>query len=69
MPELSFMEKGSFETMSTFQEITEQIKNCESKLRDNCNIIGQLKKEDKALRTTIKLLKRKRFVIAMGRKP
>jgi hypothetical protein len=41
-------------------QIKEDIELHEAKIRDNCNIIGQLKKEDMALRTTIKLLKTKR---------
>lgn len=49
-----------------FSEISEEIKNYEAKLRDNCNVISQLKTMDKGIRDKIKMLKRERFRVAMG---
>jgi septal ring factor EnvC (AmiA/AmiB activator) len=52
--------KTSKDSPITLDQIKKEIEYCEAKIRDNCNIQAQLKKEDKALRETIKLLKHKR---------
>lgn len=49
-----------------WKEISEEIELLQAKLRDNCNVIGQLKREDGVLRRKIKMLKRERFAVAMG---
>jgi hypothetical protein len=52
--------KTSATTHESLEQIKKEIEYCNLKIRDNCNVIGQLKKEDMALRITIKLLKLKR---------
>ena len=52
--------KASKEYPITLEQIYKEIEYCKNKIRDNCNIQAQLKKEDTALRNTIALLKHKR---------
>ena len=52
--------KTSKDSQITLEQIKKEIEYCQNKIRDNCNIQAQLKKEDTALRNTIALLKHKR---------
>lgn len=58
--------KTSADAQVSFKQIQKEIAYCEMKIHDNCNIIGQLKKEDMSLRNTIKLLKQKRRELLFG---
>jgi septal ring factor EnvC (AmiA/AmiB activator) len=58
--------KASTYSRESLDQIKKDIERCNLKIRDNCNVQAQLKKEDRALRETVKLLKLKRHALIFG---